>query len=457
MSEKRPKLTGIRLPAFKSFRNAFVPISPVTFLTGLNSSGKSNVLDGLEVLARMASGLDLVEALDGAGSVRGPVRGGSRGCAPHGTSHFALGCSVFDDTTGDSYEYEVTVQTDPELRITSEKLKGPGVSVKSGTRSPSATLFQTRERDHGAAFISAEVFNGKRGADPSFPFRDTRLILTQVPNSFAGSNRAERSVIEASETVLSVLQSVFHLDPVPSLMRAYVPKGSKELRRTGENLSATLLEVQGNDAEAFGEIERLVSAVAGRNVDGLGFATSDLGDVMLALSERSGERTPAREMSDGLLRFLAISTTLNTATGNLDVYPPKESVGDKLLNPAVQLVIEEIENGLHPSQAQRIIELLDEATRDRWTQCLVSTHSPAILDSIEGLFNDSVLVCFRDEESGLSHVSRLKDLPDYTRELSRQSLGSAVSDGKLVNDNSTQTRFSELNALFGIGVASSHG
>ena len=457
MTEKMPRLCEIRLSAFKSFKDAVVPVSPVTFLTGLNSSGKSNVLDGLEVLARLATGLDMVEALDGAGSVRGPVRGGARGCAPHGESAFSLGCSVVDASSNDRYDYDVEVQVEPELRLVSERLVGPGINVKSGSKSPRATLFHTQERNPTAAYISAEVFNGKRGGDPSFPFRDTRLILTQLGNTVAGANRAERSVVEAAETVLGVLQSVYHLDPVPSLMRGYVPKGNNELRRTGENLSATLFHISEDNPKVFGNIESLVSLVAGQNVEGLGFATSDLGDVMLALKEQTLGRTPAREMSDGLLRFLAIATTLKTPSRNLDIYPPRSVDGEQPLAPAVQLVIEEIENGLHPSQAKRIIALLQEAVQDRWTQSLVTTHSPAILDGVEGEFNDSVLVCFRDVTTGLSHVSPLKDLPDYTRELSKQTLGQAVSDGKLVDDVSTATGFAELNALFGIAVGATHG
>lgn len=451
MDTREPRMAEVRLTAFKSFESASVPLSDVTFLTGLNSSGKSNVLDGIEVLARLATGLDMGEALDGAGGVRGPVRGGSRGCAPHGSKSFALGCTVTDNQSGDRYEYDVEVQVDPELRLMSERLRGPGISVKSGTRTPLANLIQTKDRDPGAAFISAEVFNGKRGADPSFPFRDTRLILTQIPTTVASGNRAERSVVEAAETVLSVLQSVFHLDPVPSLMRSYVPKGSFELRRTGENLSATLFAIHEQNPEIFSHIERLVRDVAGNHIDGLGFATSDLGDVMLALSESSSGRTPAREMSDGLLRFLAIATTLQSPARNLDVYPSTGTRTEERLTPAIQMVIEEIENGLHASQAQRIIALLDEAASSGRTQCLVTTHSPAVMDGIEGRFNEQILVCFRDEATGLSHISRLKDLPDYTRELSKQSLGRAVTDGKLVNDTSTDAKFAELNELFGIG------
>ena len=449
MSAGAAHLSELRLGAFKSFHDAVVPIRPVTFLTGLNSSGKSNVLDGLEVLARLATGLDMVEALDGAGSIRGPVRGGSRGCAPHGAKRFSIGCTVVNPATKDQYVYDVEVQVEPELRLLSEKLTGPGLSVKSGTKSPHASLFQTKKQENAAAFITAEVFSGKRGADPSFHFRDTRLILVQILQTLPGSNRAEKSVIEAAETVRGVLQSVYHLDPVPSLMRNYVPKGNDELRRTGENLSATLLQVQQSTPGAFAEIEQLVSDVAGKNIQGLSFSSSDLGDVMLALTEKASGRTPAREMSDGLLRFLAIATALKSPTDNLDVNLPGVVVGSGP-SPAVQLVIEEIENGLHPSQAQRIISLLEAAVAEKGTQCLVTTHSTAILDGIEGRFNDSVLVCFRDEQTGHSHVSQLQDLPDYTRELSKQSLGKAVSDGKLIDDSSTETRFADLNALFGI-------
>lgn len=450
MGSDGARLKALRLNAFKSFKDAEVPIHPVTFLTGLNSSGKSNVLDGLEVLARMASGLDLAEALDGAETVRGPVRGGSRGCAPHGESSFSLGCTVERPVTGDTYRYDVEVQVYPELRLVAERLVGPGISVRSGTKSKAATLFQTRERDEGAAFITAEVFNGKQEADPSVPFRDTRLVLAQIPTSIGGVNRAERSVIEAAETVRGALQSVYHLDPVPSLMRSYVPKGNHELRRTGENISATLFQVREESPEVFGAIGQLVADVAGRNIKGLKFSTSDLGDVMLALTEEATSLTPAREMSDGLLRFLAIATTLKSPTNNLDINSQLSTIAEGGPAPAVQLVIEEIENGLHPSQAQRIIGLLQEAVSERGTQCLVTTHSPVILDGIEGNFIDSVLVCFRDEETGLSHVSPLQDLPDYTRELSRQSLGQAVTDGKLIDDSFTQARFADLNSLFGI-------
>jgi len=44
----------VRLTAFKSFRDAVLPLDELTLLVGRNGSGKSNALDGLWALTRLA-------------------------------------------------------------------------------------------------------------------------------------------------------------------------------------------------------------------------------------------------------------------------------------------------------------------------------------------------------------------------------------------------------------------
>ena len=44
----------IRLKNWKSFRDAVLPIDPLTILIGANASGKSNAIDALEFLERVA-------------------------------------------------------------------------------------------------------------------------------------------------------------------------------------------------------------------------------------------------------------------------------------------------------------------------------------------------------------------------------------------------------------------
>ena len=113
-------ITELRLTAFKSFKDAALPVDDVTLLTGRNSVGKSNALDGLEVLARLAEGDDLADALDGRRREGGMVRGGSRGCVPHGSDAFSLGCTVSDGS--EEFRFDVTVQVEPDLRIIAESL-----------------------------------------------------------------------------------------------------------------------------------------------------------------------------------------------------------------------------------------------------------------------------------------------------------------------------------------------
>ncbi|MEU0161253.1 hypothetical protein ABZ154_21075 [Streptomyces sp. NPDC006261] len=57
-----PAIEEVRLTACKSFHCAVLPLAPLTVLIGCNSSGKSNALDGLEVLSRLARGDDMSEA-----------------------------------------------------------------------------------------------------------------------------------------------------------------------------------------------------------------------------------------------------------------------------------------------------------------------------------------------------------------------------------------------------------
>jgi energy-coupling factor transporter ATP-binding protein EcfA2 len=63
-------------------------------LIGRNGGGKSNALDALEVLSRLARGGEIRDALDGARRDAGPVRGGIEGCPPIGSDTFELGATI---------------------------------------------------------------------------------------------------------------------------------------------------------------------------------------------------------------------------------------------------------------------------------------------------------------------------------------------------------------------------
>lgn len=447
------RLTSLKLTAFKSFIGQELPLGDLTILTGRNSSGKSNALDGLEVLSRLVTGEDIGDALDGRRREGGPIRGGSAGCAPHATDSFELGCAVNHE--GDSFEYRVRIQVRPDIRVTREWLTGPGTAVKSGT-TVRCELFTGWSGGADSPGIVAEIHNGKRGVNPASVFRDSRLVLTQLPLRMSPKNAAERSVLRGVAAVTSALRGVFHLDPVPHLMRDYVTERDVELRRTGANLSAAIAHLKTTEPDRYAQVLDLVQDISDSTIVDMTVERTPLGDVMLALQEgtEAVETTPAREMSDGLLRFIAIATALLATQKNLDLdvhedvaVPPEEAEPG---GGSVAIVIEEIENGLHPSQADRVLELVENASAELNTQVLLTTHSPALLNVLTGHRNDSVVVCYRDPATGKSRLTRMTDLPGYAEAMASGNIGDLVSRDQLVRPQERGTDWASFNSLIGL-------
>ncbi|GEP40093.1 hypothetical protein NPS01_37560 [Nocardioides psychrotolerans] len=408
------ELRELRLPAFKSVRDARVKIGPLTLIVGRNGSGKSNIIDGLAVLQALAGGSDLRDALDGGRN--GPiVRGGSEGCAPIGTDSFTIGCTASKDGLTVSLDLEVQVR--PTLQVVSEHLWS--VRRAGQRRGDPYSYLKTDAPEADSGDIRARWENEKRGVNPPLAFRASQLLTSQVATRVPATSQAGRKVHSAAEVVLEALTGVFILDPVPHQMREYVPAKDSHLRRNAENLSATLERLM-SDPGLGQEILRMTRQLSEAQVSDLSTVSSDLGDVMVTLEEQIGgslRQVPARLMSDGTLRFLAIAAAM------LDT--PADGVA---ADAGRLLVIEELENGLHPSQAALLLSRLKATAAERRVQTLATTHSTAILDALSGEDHKAVIVSSRDDE-GWSHVTRLTDFPDYFEVVGRHSLGdSAVED-----------------------------
>ncbi|NJP99523.1 AAA family ATPase [Streptomyces zingiberis] len=431
----------VRLTAFKSFRGEALPLAPLTVLIGRNSSGKSNALDGLEVLSRLARGEDVIEALESRRGESGPVRGGLAGCVPHGSGHFTLGCTVRREEEGKRWlvDLDITVQVEPEVRIVRETITGP---THQGRRK----VLETTDEPPGPGAVLAAVHNGRPGRNPQVAFRASRLLAAQLPGRLMGDTEGERDTLWCAETVVSALSGVFHLDPVPHLMRQYVPARDVHLRRTAENLSAAVGSLQRQESGLFQRLVELVRGLTDHDIERLAVTRSELGDVMLALDEGGHGLTPAREMSDGMLRFLAVATSLLTGGSGLDLGPrvPERSAH------SLMLVIEELENGLHPSQASEVLQLVRQASAENSTQVLITTHSPALLTALDSADHEGVVVCARDRGTGTSRLHRLTELESYPAAMAAGTLGDVVARGRLENRGGDRD-YSDFDRLLGIG------
>jgi predicted ATPase len=248
-----------------------------------------------------------------------------------------------------------------------------------------------------------------------------------VPFMVPDKTGAGRLVHEAAGQVLSALRGVFFLDPVPHLMRQYVAERDTDLRRSADNLSAVVGKLMRDDPQAFSRLKKLISGMPEYPVVEVDTVVTSLGDVQLVLHE-SGfhgavHEIPARLLSDGMLRFLAFGAAMLDAPGT-------GRAGDAARARRL-LVIEEIENGLYPTQAARVLRLMREESQQRRIEVLFTTHSPALLNALTAQDHTGVLVCTRDPESGESRLTRLTDLPGYVDLLAAGDLGDAVAKGRL--------------------------
>ena len=88
---------------------------------------------------------------------------------------------------------------------------------------------------------------------------------------------------------------------------------------------------------------------------------------MVRLTETfGGVESPydATLLSDGTLRVLAIAAAVLSA--------PSDSL----------VVIEEVDNGIHPSRARQLLDHLLGIARQRRLRVLLSSHNPALLDAL---------------------------------------------------------------------------
>ncbi|MFI6459540.1 AAA family ATPase [Streptomyces sp. NPDC050528] len=429
-------VSEVRLTRFKTFRDAVLPLEPLTVLIGRNSSGKSNALDGLDVLSRLAWGEDVRGALDGRRRDIGAVRGGLEGCPPHGSDVFELGCTV-DTPWGAPAMLDVAVQVRPDVRIISERLSGR-------MRDGQPMLLRSLAPESGSGSIVIERYADGSEWKARLSLKGDRLLCSQVAGGFVSELVLEGDMIEAADVVLGALRGVFHLDPVPHLMRQYVPARDAELRRSAENLSATVGRIAKRAPEEFAQLEAALRRIAEHPIEHLRTTRSDLDDVMLVVDEGQGGITPAREMSDGMLRFLAIATALITGRHGVDI-----DVGPSA-KPSLTLVVEELENGLHPSQANLLLDLLHQAVARERTQVLVTTHSPALLSALSGDDHRGVIVCDRESGAGLSRLQRLPEIDGYAAAMAEGRLGDVVARGRLPL-RPEERDYSDFDRLMGIG------
>lgn len=409
---------------FKNFAEAELSFDePVTLLVGPNGAGKSNLIEAVELLCFLANGRPLHEITDLGREGGLEVRGGLDACVSWGQEEFSLGYRGVVETTAGSrrVRYEITVRGGKEPRIIAEMLSTHGREIP---------VFEVLkgDPDSPSADNSVRYDNFARGVNkPVAAAAADRSALSQYPR-FARNNQKLAETLELIDAVSRALAPTAVFDPIPKLMRGYERDSEIRLARNGFNISPVLAELYrkrtqiiqgpGNkakfrhfDRSTVGEkILSRIAQLPDEPFKGFEFIRTKAKDVMFAFRIPGSDKPiPARILSDGTLRALAVLAALETS--------PRGQ----------RIIVEEFDNGVHPSRVQILTSALFECSIRNGLRSLVTTHNPATLNALAAEQLGSVLLVAKKNASGQARLIALPDLPGYIDFLEKGRLGDLIT------------------------------
>jgi predicted ATPase len=402
-------IESIRIENWKSFREATLPLAPLTLMIGANASGKSNAIEAVRCLSWLAEGRRLNEITTAVQEADQAIRGTVEGLTHGGSDSFSLGCRT-DDGDWNEFGIEIGVGEDG-LRVLDERITGPAASVP---------LYNVHAPASGFGHAIEVQYNNfsRGGKKPRIPATDEQSVLSQLttPARFAaGHNRAQEIIPAVVERFRTALTETLFLDPSPRRMRQYSFIVDSALKGDGSNLSSVLFELcerrGGKDA-----VLDFVRSLPEQDFHDLGFVRTPRNEVMLQLGESFAGRHrtwDAPVLSDGTLRVLAVAAALLSA------------------RPGALVVVEEIDNGVHPSRARMLLENIERIATARRLRVLLTSHNPALVDTLPADATPHIVYCYRDPAGGDSRLVRLEDLPNYPELVARGPLGELMTRGIL--------------------------
>lgn len=375
-------ITRLEIDGFKSLLGFAVDLEPFTVFIGPNGAGKSNILEALALLGRLAR-MPIVDAFkQGRGS---PSDQFSRFGSEVGRQmRFAAEFLVFGVYTpvegcsrsrSSRYRYELVIE-----RLTrssgTERLIATHESLRTMTRDEDAWV-PARPEFVGITHYEDEIvrhFVATPGGVRIFP--DLPAEEDEVKPDPGRTALARKEVHEGIDTAIPAhleLCQWLRLD-LAHLAGSSDRVDTGYLRPDGSNLPTVLADLP---PELLGEIRAdLVALVPGLSSF---FVVPDDDALRIEFELSGGERLPARLISDGTLRLLAVLTALR-------------------LDPRPYIIgIEEPENGIYPARLRALVELLQQQAERRiseppgWVdamlanlppQILLTTHSPVLLGTL---------------------------------------------------------------------------
>jgi predicted ATPase len=341
---------------FKSLEDVELWLPRLAVFAGPNAAGKSNLLDAIQLLARVGTQRTLAEALSY------PIRG-------FPTEAFTLPAGGLPELLAQPH---AALELEADLEIAAAK---PGGSPERVRYKVGIEI----DPDAGSLRVSDEYLTAlDRHWDPKNKARIEREGENLVLRQTRGSGHPRYEPLRQGHTLLSdgrhsggsyplfdLVRGEFrrwrayYLDPLTAMRAAQPPREVPDIDVHGENLAPFLYGLKTRTGKAFEAVRRSLRAAIPA-IDGLDVDLDTKRGTLDIQIKQDGTIFSSRVVSEGTLRVLALCAIAVTASGGI-------------------VAFEEPENGVQPQRLDRIAELLTSAARRGEAQIVLTTHSPGFI------------------------------------------------------------------------------
>jgi predicted ATPase len=410
-------INSLRLKGFKNFHDVTLPVGPLTVIVGTNASGKSNLRDAFRFVHGISRGYSLADIVgekfvEGALQWRG-IRGGSREVASFGQPSFSLETHLPRRTATGRLIYgfsrhrmavEVNQGSRP-LRVVRESLYHLG-KVVYDSHPP---IDPPKQDAPEYLLVRLRQVGAQRRRGSTVRFLSDQPVLSQ----FIANGNVPKGLQLFARNAMDQVRSMRFLDLSPDAMRLPSFPG-QPLGDRGENLSS-VLQVICEDESRKRAMTEWIRQLTPLDVVDLEFVSDPTGKVLLVLAESNGQKTTAYSASDGTLRFLAMIAALMAPDA------------------AQFYFLEEIDNGIHPTRLNLLLQLIEQHAKNGKVQIVTTTHSPQLLAMLSPEAREHAFLAYRLENETGAHIQRILDIPTAREVLTRQNLARLHESGWLEN------------------------
>lgn len=356
----------ISVTGFKSLRKVTdLKLPQMAVFFGPNTAGKSNLIDAVQALSRLATCRTLSDAL------QEPIRGypAETFSFPSAGLKGLLRQSVMQ-VDKEQYEYRLSVRIVPAtgvLSVTDEYLAA--LSARGEVKG-NPLIECIHERGE------LRIRRRKRAAHP----RTEEVGLNHTIISDPRLGGQEYRGIEKCRDEFAGWRA-YYLDPRVAMRRPIPPAEVPDIGPYGENIAPFLYRLQQTSDRDFAAVKRLLRTLV-PSVEGISVDLDRQRGTLDVTVRQNGVDFSSRVLSEGTLRILALCA--------ITVNPWASPV----------MAFEEPENGVQPRRIELIANLLCSIALQQKRQLIVTTHSPLLVASVIKQARS------HSEQIGLFHVRR---------------------------------------------------